>query len=193
MVLFNRGYSFRSRGATGGGRAQDLTGYATRAYVDAAILATESDTDAVKQDVVEIKNTANIIQTQVNENTINSILLKREIGGITDRAVFTDGNGRINGANGSSTIDQLVSKRGMLTLVPNNLFRPSARILNEVATMEEVVVEEEVVEPELLEGKVEASGTGVPADGYAFYRYDDSNVNDGLNSRVEIEMPKNTN
>jgi hypothetical protein len=40
---------------------------------------------------------------------------------------------------------------------------------------------------------VEASGTGVPADGYVFYRYDDSNVDDGLNSRVEIEMPKNTN
>ena len=32
----------------------------------------------------------------------------------------------------------------------------------------------------------------MPADGYAFYRCDDSNIVDGLNSRVEIEMPRNT-
>jgi len=35
------------------------------------------------------------------------------------------------------------------------------------------------------------SGTGVPVDGYVFYRYDDSNVANGLNLRVEIEMPQN--
>ncbi len=55
MVLFNRGYSTRAlaRG-TGGGGAPDLSGYATKPYVDSAILAAESDTDAVKQFVLNI-------------------------------------------------------------------------------------------------------------------------------------------
>jgi hypothetical protein len=66
------------------------------------------------------------------------------------------------------------------------LFKPSARIATRDITLP-------TSETELLEGVVEASGTGVAANGYVFYRYDDSNVIGGLNSRVEIEMPKNTN
>jgi hypothetical protein len=129
----------------------------------------------VKQDIVEIENQVNVIAAN---------------------AVLSDGNGNVDGTNGSTNIKRLLVSGGLITREVNKQsILPSARILSDVAAMDEVVVlvEEAVVEPEFLEGKVEASGTGVPADGYAFYRYDDSNVTDGLNSRVEIEMPKNTN
>ena len=167
MVLFQRGYSFRSRTrpSTGtGGSAPDLAGYATKSYVDNAILAAESDTDAVKQDVVEIENTTANIQTQVND--------------ITTKAVLSDGNGNVDGTNGSSAINRLRVEAGLITRELNKQsVLPAARMM----TRDIVALEEEVVEPEFLEGKIEASGTGVPADGYAFYRYDDSNLVDGLN------------
>jgi hypothetical protein len=65
MVLFQRGYIIRSctrpSGETGGD-TPDLTKHATKSYVDAAILAAESDTDAIRQDVDNIENTTNVIK-----------------------------------------------------------------------------------------------------------------------------------
>ena len=175
MILFQRGYSIRSRtrpSAGIGGDTPDLTRYATKVYVDAAILAAESDTDAIKQDVINIENATTSITTQVND--------------IASKAVLSDGNGRVDGKNGSSVTDLIVSKTGIRTLRANYSFIPSARIATRDITLP-------TSEPEFLEGVVEAFETGIPADGYVFYRYDDSDVIDGLNSSVEIEMPKNTN
>ena len=143
-----------------GGSAQNLTGYATRVYVDATILVAESDTDAVRQDIVEIENTTTDIQIHVND--------------ITMKAVLIDENVNVDGENGSTNIKRSRVEGGLITRETNKQFiLPVARMLTR-----DIVALEDVPEPELLEGKVEASGTGVPADGYAFYRYDDSIVTD---------------
>ena len=68
MILFQRGYNFRSRtrpSTVVGGDAPDLARYATKVYVDAVILAAESDTDDIKQDVGNIENTTNGIKQDV--------------------------------------------------------------------------------------------------------------------------------
>jgi len=186
MVLFQRGYGIRSRTrpSTGvGGDTPDLTRYATKVYVNAAILVAESDTDAIKQEIDNIENTTNVIKQDVINigNATTSIIT--QVNDITSKAVISDGNGRVDGKNGSSVIDLIVSKRGIRTLRANDSFNPSARIATRNITLP-------TSEPEFLEGVVEAYGMGAPEDGYVFYRYDDSNVIDGLNSRVEIEMPR---
>jgi hypothetical protein len=169
MVLFQRGYSCRSRtnGGNGvGGDIPDIAGYAKQTDVDAAILASESGT-----------------VTRINAVDAKTVDVETRVASITEKVVLTDGNGNVNGRNGSSALQSMTLRKGVITLVPNDLFDPLPRIATRDLT---------IPEPEFLEGKVEASGTGVPADGYAFYRYDDSDVINGLNSRVEIEMPKNT-
>jgi hypothetical protein len=125
------------------------------------------------QDVTNMENTTTDIQIQDND--------------ITTKAVLLNGYGRVDNTNGSTSLYLIVSKRGVRTLLRNNNFAPSARLMTR-----DIVVLEDVTEPEFFEGMVEASGTGVPTEEYAFYRFDNSNVVDGLNSRVEIEMQKNT-
>ena len=146
----------------------------------------ENTTNNIKQDIVDIENTTNVLKQDFIVIGNKTTEVTTQVNDITRKAVLSDGNGRVDEKNGSSVIDLIVSKRGIRTLRPNDLFKPSARIATRDVTLQ-------TSEPEFLEGVVEASGTGVPADGYVFYRYDDSNVNDGLNSRVEIEMPKNSN
>ncbi len=131
MFLFQIGYSFRSRTrpSTGvGGDTPDLTRYATKVYVDAAILAAESDTDAIKQDVINIKNTTNVIKQDLINIANTTASITTQVNDITNKAVLSDGNGRVDGKNGSSVIDLIVSKRGIRTLRANDSFSPSARI-----------------------------------------------------------------
>jgi len=121
MVLFQRGNSIRSRTRSSGGAgrsAPDLIGYATRSYVDAAILAAESDTDAVNQDNVEIENATNIIQSQVNDIAVN--------------AVLPDGNGNVDGKNGSTNIKRMSVEERLITRAlkrPNDAIQPAARMM----------------------------------------------------------------
>jgi hypothetical protein len=184
MVLFNRGYSTRARAKSAigasGGSAPDLAGYAKKSDVAAAILNSESNTNVIKQDVDTVKASTDTV--------INNLAVVEAVVGKPPRNfVLADDFGDVRLTSKGGSIGSLFSIKGIVTSVPRTA--PAARTVRSVATLDISPLTDET-EHAFLQGRVEASGTGVPADGYAFYRYDDSNINDGLNSRVEIEMPK---